>query len=227
MSMQILQYEFLGPIPLSEWGPPMGELVYAVLSADKDRFNMLYVGDCEHTDAKSFFVQHEQFKCWIKRAGAESALHLAVFPMKGSGGQKRQTVLRRIISNYRPPCNPADPREAEPSYNVRSAGGPGDGAARETPDGGGGNDPARDGKDAGVAGSAAATADADVTGADANGSGTADAPDDSGTRDAPGAIPCPCCGSDMAREKSVGGNGAASSSLYRCAGCGMSETRID
>ena len=27
LSIQILQYEFLGPIPLDEWGPPMEKLV--------------------------------------------------------------------------------------------------------------------------------------------------------------------------------------------------------
>jgi len=28
MSIQILLYEFLGPIKLSEWGPPMEEVAY-------------------------------------------------------------------------------------------------------------------------------------------------------------------------------------------------------
>ena len=50
MSIQILQYEFLGPIPLSEWGPPMEKLVYLILSRNKDKFDMVYVGDCQKTD---------------------------------------------------------------------------------------------------------------------------------------------------------------------------------
>ena len=50
MSIQILQYEFLGPIPLSEWGPPMEKLVYLILSRTKDKFDMVYVGDCQKTD---------------------------------------------------------------------------------------------------------------------------------------------------------------------------------
>ena len=58
LSIQILQYEFLGPIPLDEWGPPMEKLVFLILSRDKDKFNIVYVGDCEKTDDKSFFVQH-------------------------------------------------------------------------------------------------------------------------------------------------------------------------
>ena len=36
MSIQILQYEFLGPIKLSEWGPPMDRVVYIIFSKNKD-----------------------------------------------------------------------------------------------------------------------------------------------------------------------------------------------
>ena len=119
VSIQILQYEFLGPIPLSEWGPPMGDLVYLVMSKNKDRFNILYVGDCSYTDDKAFFIQHKQFKCWVEKAGTDSALHLAVLPLKDNAKQ-RQLVQRRILSTYRPLCNPAlDALEKKPSYRVR------------------------------------------------------------------------------------------------------------
>lgn len=119
LSIQILQYEFLGPIRLADWGPPMGELIYLVMLKDKDRFSILYAGDCEETDDKAFFVQHDQFKCWVERAGSDAALHLAVFPMKDSDARQRQSVLGHIITNYRPPCNPASFKSAKPSYNVR------------------------------------------------------------------------------------------------------------
>jgi len=204
MSMQILQYEFLGPVSLSEWGPPMGELVYVVLSGNKDRFDMLYAGDCEHTDESSFFVQHEQFKCWIERAGSESALYLAVFPMKGYGTQRRQTVLHRILSSYKPPCNPVTPLESKPSYNVRRA---------DAGDAGAGDSDGADAKDA-----AAGDSQDDAAGNDAS----------SEPRGGSATITCPCCGSGMDLEKRAGSDAAtAKSSLYRCSGCGMSETRID
>lgn len=117
MGIQILQYEFLGPVPLSEWGPPMGELVYLVMSREKDRFRMLYAGDCDRTDDRAFFVQHPQFKCWIKESGSEDALHLAVYAVPGS--EERGRILGRITSSYRPPCNPAQ-EPAPPPYRVRS-----------------------------------------------------------------------------------------------------------
>ncbi|MDE0090783.1 MAG: hypothetical protein OXP12_05465 [Thaumarchaeota archaeon] len=212
MGIQILQYEFLGPVPLSEWGPPMGEILYAVLSRDRDRFNMLHVGDCEHTDDKAFFVQHEQFKCWVEKAGSDSALYLAVFPMKDSGVQRRRAVLQRIIRSYKPPCNPAaDLPEQKPSYNVRRT---------DDTDAGGdnGGDNGSDNGSPEMAESAPSEpADPPPPAKDAADAAPSEP-------DSPrGAILCPCCGSGMDLEKRIGSNSA----LYRCAGCNMSETRLD
>ena len=81
MSIQILQYEFLGPILLEEWGPPMEKLIYLILSRDKDKFNILYVGNCEKTEDASFFNKHPQHKCWIEHSGSEKSLHLAILPL--------------------------------------------------------------------------------------------------------------------------------------------------
>ena len=36
LTIQILQYEFLGPIKLSEWGPPMDRVAYIIFSKNKD-----------------------------------------------------------------------------------------------------------------------------------------------------------------------------------------------
>ena len=121
MSIQILQYEFLGPIRLDEWGPPMEKLVYLILSKDKDRFNIIYVGDCEKTEENSFFVQHSQFKCWVKESGSEQALHLAILPLFESSKEKRKNILNKIVSRYKPPCNSEDITETKPDYVVRSS----------------------------------------------------------------------------------------------------------
>jgi len=43
MAIQILYYEFLGPIKLSEWGPPMDEVVYAIMAREKDTFKIIYL----------------------------------------------------------------------------------------------------------------------------------------------------------------------------------------
>ena len=121
MSIQILQYEFLGPIPLEEWGPPMEKLVYLILSKDQDKFNIVYIGDCEKTDEKSFFTQHPNFKCWIEKSGSEKSLYLAILPMFESSEEKRKIVLNKIMSRYNPPCNSVDVPKSEPDYVVRKS----------------------------------------------------------------------------------------------------------
>ena len=165
MSIQILQYEFLGPILLEEWGPPMEKLVYLILSRDKDRFNIIYVGNCEKTDEKSFFTQHPQFKCWIQQSGSEKSLYLAILPMFESSNEKRQNVFNKIIARYNPPCNSNDIPETKPDYVVRKS------------------------------------------------------IEKSST---PEIYSCPCCGSEMKAEQIL-----EKSTLYRCTGCGISDTKIN
>ncbi len=119
LSIQILQYEFLGPIPLDEWGPPMEKLVFLILSRVKDNFNIVYVGKCEKTDDKSFFVQHSQFKCWIKQSGSEKSLYLAILPLFESNDDYRQNVLNKIMTHYNPHCNSNDIPKVTPDYVIR------------------------------------------------------------------------------------------------------------
>ena len=121
MSIQILQYEFLGPIPLKEWGPPMEKLVYLILSRDKDNFEIVYVGDCEKTDNKAFFEQNSNYKCWVEKSGSEESLYLAILPLFESSAEKRQNVFSKILTHYKPLCNSSDIPETKPDYVVRSS----------------------------------------------------------------------------------------------------------
>ena len=119
MSIQILQYEFLGPIPITEWGPPMEKLVYLILSRNKDKFDIIYVGDCQKTDDKSFFTNHDKFKCWLNQSGSEQSLYLAILPLFESSNEKRMNVIQKILSQYKPHCNSDDMLESKPDYVVR------------------------------------------------------------------------------------------------------------
>ncbi len=119
LSIQILHYEFLGPIPLDEWGPPMEKLVFLILSREKDNFKIVHVGDCEKTDDPSFFAQHSHFKCWVLQSKSEKSLYLAILPMSESTNNHRYSVLDKIMTHYKPPCNSADIPKAEPDYTVR------------------------------------------------------------------------------------------------------------
>ena len=62
MTIQILHYEFLGPIKLSDWGPPMDDVIYVIMSREKDTFNVTYVGQSEKTGKTDFFTKNEKFK---------------------------------------------------------------------------------------------------------------------------------------------------------------------
>ena len=105
LTIQILHYEFLGPIKLSEWGPPMEEVVYIILEREKDRFNILYVGQSEKTDEKDFFTKNNKFKCWISHAGSENSLYLSILPMWKSDKEERERIVDKTVSRYNPVCN--------------------------------------------------------------------------------------------------------------------------
>ena len=120
LSIQILQYEFLGPIKLDEWGPPMEKVVYLIMSRTKDTFNILYVSDCDKTDDAGFFTQNQNFKCWIDKSGSEKSLYLAILPMFESPANHRKLVVSKIISHYKPPCNLHNIPKDKPDYVVRS-----------------------------------------------------------------------------------------------------------
>lgn len=120
MSIQIMQYEFLGPIKLDEWGPPMGKVVYLILSREKDTFKILYVGECEKTDENGFFIQNPKFKCWVDKSGSEKFLYLAILPMFDSVTEQRKHIISKIITRYQPICSMQDMPEEKPHYVVRS-----------------------------------------------------------------------------------------------------------
>lgn len=91
------------------------------MSRDKDRFNILYVDDCEKTSDKSFFVQHSGFKCWIEKSGSEKLLYLAILPLFEASREHRENVLNKIKMHYNPPCNAGEIVEPKPDYVVRKS----------------------------------------------------------------------------------------------------------
>ncbi len=105
MTIQILHYDFLGPIKLSEWGPPMAEVTYIILERERDTFKILFVDQSDKTNATDFFTKNEKFKCWISHAGSENNLYLSIFPMTDSTEEERQKLVQKTIERYRPACN--------------------------------------------------------------------------------------------------------------------------
>ncbi len=115
-----MQYEFLGPINLDEWGPPMEKVVYLILSREKDTFKILYANECEKTSENGFFIKNPNFKCWVEKSGSEKFLYLAILPMFESGSEQRKRTLSKIIARYQPICNIESMPEEKLDYAVRS-----------------------------------------------------------------------------------------------------------
>ncbi|MFB5630241.1 MAG: hypothetical protein ACE5RN_01480 [Nitrosopumilaceae archaeon] len=108
MTIQILHYEFLGPIKLEEWGPPMDEVIYVILAREKDTFNVIYVNDSKKTNQKDFFTKNDKFKCWVAHAGSEKNLYLSIYLIPNSDSKDRQRIVSKVISHYKPICNLQD-----------------------------------------------------------------------------------------------------------------------
>ena len=120
MSIQILQYEFLGPVRLEDWGPPMEKVVFLIFSRKNDSFNIIYVGDCEKTEKADFFEKIPNFNSWAQIAGSKNSLYLAILPMFESNSLARKVVMKKIIGHYRPVCNPDSQEIKKPDYITRS-----------------------------------------------------------------------------------------------------------
>ncbi len=105
MTIQVLHYEFLGPVPISEWGPPMEKVVYILLSRSRERFTIIYADECEETDAVGYFTKNPLFKNWIRAAGGEKNLYMCILPLFESDAPQRQGIVARIVSRYKPECN--------------------------------------------------------------------------------------------------------------------------
>jgi hypothetical protein len=118
MSIQILQYEFLGPIKLDDWGPPMEKVIYLIFSRNNDSFNIIYVGDCEKTDKDDFFENNENFTNWTQITGSKD-LYLAILPMFESDSFTRQVIIEKIRRAYKPICNVSGVQE-KTDYVIRS-----------------------------------------------------------------------------------------------------------
>ena len=235
LSIQILQYEFLGPIPLEEWGPPMEKLVYLILSRTKDKFDMLYVGDCKKTNDPSFFTQHSRYKCWAENFGTERSLYLAVLPLFESSDVYRANVVNKIIRQYKPFCNPESTLKAKPDYVIKTPKKTDDANTDDANTDDANTDDANtddantddantdDANTDDANTDDANTDDANTDDANTDDANTDDAnTDNTNTNDQPEKFVCPCCGSEMKSEKTL-----KNSTLYRCASCGLSDTRID
>lgn len=105
MAFQIFQYEFLGPIKISEWGPPMEEVVYLILSKKDEKFHIIYTDQTAGTQKKDFFTKDLESDCWHTHGGISDEIYLAIYPMWKSDENARKRLVDKIINKFKPVCN--------------------------------------------------------------------------------------------------------------------------
>lgn len=83
----------------------MEKVVYLILAREKDTFKPVFVGECEKTEKKDFFIKNDKFKCWLRVAGNEDSLYLSILPRFETDEEDRKRIVNKTISHYQPTCN--------------------------------------------------------------------------------------------------------------------------
>lgn len=104
-SIRIAGYEFHGPYSLSEYNAPSISLIYAILVKDGKSFKIICVGHLNPSVKSVVFKLHEEYDEWVKEAGGEGNLFIAVYEMPGSSLEEREGVVHELVREYEPVCN--------------------------------------------------------------------------------------------------------------------------
>ena len=109
MAIRYGDYVFDAPAPVAPWSAPHVAGVYAILVADQTcqpmPFRVIYFGESRNMSARGSFRGHPRYPCWIREAGSEQSLYIAVYPMSESTPEQRRAVADRLISEIAPVCN--------------------------------------------------------------------------------------------------------------------------
>jgi len=104
------KYRFEGPYLVNEWEPPRRAAVYAIMTRPDPQnrpnvYRVLYIGESSNLSERGFVRSHHKYKCFIRNAGSEDNLYIAIYLMPGSTEEDRREVEQYLISVYEPPCN--------------------------------------------------------------------------------------------------------------------------
>lgn len=109
MTILFANYVFSEPVPVSLWKPTDQAGVYAILVRDPKvkpkKFRPIYFGESGNLSEPGFLRTHSRYMCWLKEAGTESGLFIAVYQMPQSTADQRVTVGVELIEQYDPYCN--------------------------------------------------------------------------------------------------------------------------
>jgi hypothetical protein len=103
MGITISGIVFDGPYLLSNWDAIGGAGVYCILYKQGGSWNLAFVGETGNLDDS--IRSHHKRDCWIDKAGSESELYIAIYPIPDSTVRQRQRIETRIKIENEPPCN--------------------------------------------------------------------------------------------------------------------------
>ena len=103
------EHEFSKPIRIAKWEPPKAAGLYVILKVDLSRspmpFKSIYFGQTGNFAERGLLKSHENYKYWIKEAGSEDGIFIAIYIMLGSTEKERKTMEAELIDKYQPVCN--------------------------------------------------------------------------------------------------------------------------
>lgn len=103
------EHEFSKPTRIAKWEPPKAAGLYVILKVDLSRspmpFKSIYFGQTRNFAERGFLKSHENYKYWVKEAGSEDGIFIAIYIMLGSTEKERKTMEAELITKYRPACN--------------------------------------------------------------------------------------------------------------------------
>ena len=104
------RYKFEGPYSIKEWEPPYRAAIYSIMMRPDPKnkpntFRVLYFGESSNLSERGLIKDHHKYECFVKHAGSEDNLYIAVYLMPESTQDERRKIEQYLISVYNPPCN--------------------------------------------------------------------------------------------------------------------------
>jgi len=103
------EHEFSSPTRIAKWEPPKKPGLYVILKADLSSspipLKPIYFGQTRNFAERGFLKSHKNYKYWVKEAGSEDSIFIAIYIMLGSIEEERKTMEDKLIAKYRPVCN--------------------------------------------------------------------------------------------------------------------------
>jgi len=103
------EHEFSKPTRIAKWEPPKAAGLYVILKPDLSSspipLKPIYFGQTRNFAERGFLKSHENYKYWVKEAGSEDGIFIAIYIMLGSTEKERKTMEAELIAKYRSACN--------------------------------------------------------------------------------------------------------------------------